>query len=270
MFAMSTLWRDLYDMVREQIEYRELLYRMISRDITIRYKQAAMGFGWAAFMPLLNTAVFSVIFMRVAPIDTAGVPYPLFAFTGLLAWNYFSTSLRFAVSSLAANAVLVGKVYFPREILPATSVFVSAVDACVASIVLVAMLAYFRQPVGWALLALPIVFAVQTVLTMAIGLMLAMANLFYRDVKYLFEVVITICMFATAVLYPVSGLTGWPGLLLSLNPMTQIIQAYRSILFENSPPLTVAFFATSLFSFCLLVCAWLWFHRSEFEFAENV
>jgi lipopolysaccharide transport system permease protein len=267
---MANLVQEFREMVGEQIEYRELLYRMTARDLTLRYKQTAMGFGWAVFMPLLNTAVFSVIFMRVALIDTDGIPYPLFAFTGLLAWNYYSSSLRFAVSSLASNAVLVGKVYFPREIFPVSATLVSAIDCFVASVVLVVMMLYYQQPVGWTILALPLVFTVQTVLTLGLGLLLAMGNLFYRDIKYLFEVLITIWMFGTSVLYPVSQIGGWAGTLLRLNPMTPIIDAYRSILFKNELPLNQDFLLASLIAGLIFMVGWLSFHRSEFEFAENV
>ena len=123
-------------MVTEQMRYRELLYQMTRRDLLLRYKQSIMGFGWAIFMPLVNTLVFSVVFMRIAPIDT-GMPYPLFAFCGLLAWNFFASSLKFAVNSLTSNASLVTKVYFPREIFPFSAVLVCFVDFVVASIVLV-------------------------------------------------------------------------------------------------------------------------------------
>ena len=107
--------------------YRELLGQIVKRDLLLRYKQTVMGFGWAVFMPLVNTAVFSVIFTRVAPIDTA-VPYPLFAFCGFLFWNFFASSLRFSVLSLTSNANLVTKVYFPREIFPFSAVLVCLVD----------------------------------------------------------------------------------------------------------------------------------------------
>src|SRR3954471_16460538 len=112
-----TAVQEMREMFVEQAEYRELLVQMTRRDLLLRYKQTIMGFGWAVFMPLVNTAVFSVIFTRVAPIDV-GVPYPLFAFSGLLAWNFFASSLRFAVNSLTSNTNLVTKVYFPREIFP--------------------------------------------------------------------------------------------------------------------------------------------------------
>src|SRR6476659_4228144 len=104
-------------MFSEQLEFRELLFQMTRRDLLLRYKQTIMGFGWAVFMPLVNTALFSVIFMRVAPIDV-GAPYPVFAYTGLLAWNFFASSLRFSLTSLTSNPNLVTKVYFPREIFP--------------------------------------------------------------------------------------------------------------------------------------------------------
>ena len=114
-------WREI---IREQIDYRELLTRMTARDLLIRYKQTVMGFAWAVFMPLVNTVVFSVIFTRVAPLDT-GMPYPLFAYTGFLAWNFFSSSLRFSATSLTSNTNLVTKIYFPREIFPFSAIIVT-------------------------------------------------------------------------------------------------------------------------------------------------
>src|SRR5262245_33318637 len=125
-------WREI---IREQIDYRELLARMTARDLLIRYKQTVMGFGWAVFMPLVNTTVFSVIFTRVASLQTP-VPYPVFAFCGLWVWNFFSSALRFSVTSLTSNANLVSKVYFPREIFPFSAVIVCLVDFAVGSVVL--------------------------------------------------------------------------------------------------------------------------------------
>src|SRR5438477_3874861 len=107
------MYAEVCEMLSEQVQYRELLLQMTRRDLLLRYKQTVMGFGWAIFMPLLNTVIFSIVFMRVAPIDV-GVPYPLFAYSGLLAWNFFASALRFSVASLTANTNLVTKVYFPR------------------------------------------------------------------------------------------------------------------------------------------------------------
>ena len=142
---LRQLRADIREMISEQVEYRELLYQMTMRDIRLRYKQTVMGFGWAIFMPLLNTAIFSVIFMRVAPIET-GVPYPIFAYCGLLAWNFFAVSLRFSVNSLTSNSSLVTKVYFPREIFPLSSILVCLVDFAVGAIVLIGMMAVLPHP----------------------------------------------------------------------------------------------------------------------------
>ena len=256
-------------MLLEIVEYRELLARVTLRDLVLRYKQTAMGFGWAIFMPLMNTVVFSVVFMRVAPIDT-GMPYPLFAFSGLLCWNFFASSLRFAVNSLTSNASLVTKVYFPREIFPLSAVMVSLADFAVGNSVLVILMAYYGTPITAALLFLPVVVAVQVAFTLAIALLLAMGNLFYRDVKYLFEVAITVWMFATAVVYPIELVGGDLGRLMAINPMTPIIDAYRSVLLLGQLPPAAPFAAAAAAAFATLSVAWVLFHRAEFRFAESI
>src|SRR5262245_22502653 len=199
---MKTLLADFREMLSEEFEYKELLYQLTLRDIRLRYKQTVMGFGWAIFMPLLNTAVFSVIFTRVAPIDTV-VPYPLFAYCGLWVWNFFASALRFSVTSLTSNTNLVTKVYFPREIFTFSSVLVCFVDFVVGASVLIALMLWYEVPLTLSLLWLPLVIATQLVFTCAIALLVSMGNLFYRDVKYLFEVIITVWMFSTSVIYPV-------------------------------------------------------------------
>ena len=265
---MRVLFADIREMVAEQIEYRELLWQMTMRDLLLRYKQTIMGFGWAVFMPLLNTAVFSVIFTQVADIQTP-VPYPVFAYCGLWVWNMFASSLRFSVISLTSNATLISKVYFPREIFPFSSVLVCLVDFAVGSVMLVGLMMWYQVPVGLSLLWLPLVVAVHVIFTAAIALLLSMANLFYRDVKYLFEAVIAVWMFATSVVYPVDRVGGTIGELLRLNPMTPIIDGYRAVILLNSPPpaalATAAALAVGLFA-----AVWVQFHRKEFEFAESI
>ena len=260
---------DVREMVQEQFEYSELLYVMSHRDLMLRYKQTIMGFGWAVFMPLVNTILFSVIFVKVVELDV-GAPYPVFAYCGLLAWNLTASALRFSVNSLTANINLVAKVYFPREIFPFSAVFVSAVDFAVGAILLVAMMIYYQMPVTPAVLFLPVILLVQVTFTAGVALFLAMANLFYRDVKYLFEVVITLWMFASSVVYPLDRLTGASKVVLSLNPMTPILDAYRDVLlFGRLPPMD-QFAAVAAVSLAVLAVAWVMFHRSEYQFAEFI
>jgi ABC-type polysaccharide/polyol phosphate export permease len=256
-------------MVSEQIEYRELLVQMVRRDLLLRYKQTVMGFAWAIFMPLVNTAVFSVVFTRVAPLQTP-VPYPLFAYCGLWAWNFFAASLRFSVVSLTSNPSMVGKVYFPREIFPFASIAVCLVDFLVSAAPLLALMLYYRVVPGPAVALLPVVVVIHVAFTAAIGLMLSVANLFYRDVKYLFELVLSVWMFVTSVLYPLDSLGGKFATVVRLNPMTPLIDAYRTVLLGVPMHDPAAYAITAIESVLLLGVAWLVFHRSEFTFAENL
>jgi len=262
-----------YALVRElfleQVEYRELLLQIVTRDMLLRYKQTVMGFGWALFMPILNTVIFSLIFMRVAPIATP-IPYPLFAFAGLLIWNFFAASLRFSLGSLTSNSTLVTKVYFPREIFPFSAIVVSLIDLCVGGAGLVVLMVYYRTaPPPSALLLVPAVLAVLVVFAAAISLLLAMANLFYRDVKYLFDVVIGAWMFVTSVLYPPTLMGGVFGEVVRLNPMSIVIDAFRAALFGGAFP-TGPFAAVSAFAAIFLMGVWATFHRAEFQFAERI
>jgi uncharacterized protein (TIGR03382 family) len=264
-----TLLQDMREMVAEQFQYRELLLQMTKRDLLLRYKQTIMGFGWAIFMPLVNTAVFSVIFTRVAPLDTP-VPYPLFAYCGLLTWNFSASAFRTAVTSLTGNAGLVSKIYFPREIFPISSLAVSIVDFAVGSSVLIGLMIWYRIAPPAQIVLLPLVLLVHVLFNAAVSLILALANLFFRDVKYIFEVVITVWMFATSVLYPIQVIGGRLGLLLRLNPLTHIIEAYRATILGAGVINATEFGATALGAVLLLGGAWLLFHRSEYEFAERI
>jgi ABC-type polysaccharide/polyol phosphate export permease len=268
--ALTRLGADVREMLHEQLEFRELLLSIVRRDLLIRYKQTIMGFGWAIFMPVLNTIIFSVIFTRVTRLDTGGIPYPIFAFTGLLPWNFFATSLRFSVASLTSNSALVTKVYFPRELFPLSAVLVSLIDFAVAFLVLVAMMVYYRTGISWTVLFLPVILLVQIAFTMGVGLLISMANLFYRDVKYLFEVVITVWMFATSVVYPVHLVGGRLAKVLMLNPMTPIIDGYRSVLLRGTLPDPGPFAAAAVLSLVVLAIGWIVFHRMEFRFAEEI
>jgi ABC-type polysaccharide/polyol phosphate export permease len=174
------------------------------------------------------------------------------------------------VSSLTANTNLVTKVYFPREIFPFSAVIVSAVDFAVGAILLVGFMAYYRMPPTPALLFLPLIVIVEIMFAAGVSLVLAMSNLFYRDVKYLFEVAITAWMFATSVLYPLDQISGRAGVLLRLNPMSIIVDAYRDVLLRGVLPPLLPFFAAAAVAMAVLAVGWLQFHRAEFQFAENV
>ena len=241
---------------------------MAKRDLVLRYKQTFMGAAWAIFMPLVNTIIFTFIFTRIARVNV-GMPYPVFAYSGLVAWNLFAASLRFSIISLTSNIPLVTKVYFPREIFPIGNVLVGLVDFLIANAVLLVLMLYYGLTPPATVVFLPAVLLVHITFTVGVSFYLAMANLFYRDVKYLFEIVINVWMFGTSVLYPAQLLEGRLFRLVQLNPMTPIIDAYRDVLIRGTLP-SQAFGVTVVSTFFILATAWVVFHRAEFRFAENI
>ena len=253
--------------LRELADARELLWSFVRRDLIVRYRSAIFGIGWAVAAPVLQMAVFAVIFTRVVRVDT-GMPYPLFALTGLVAWTLTASALRAATVSLSGNAALVAKVYFPRAVLPLASVVVAFVDFCVALVLVVALMAWYGVVPGPAALLLPVVLLVQLAFTTGLALALASANLYWRDVRYVFEVAVTVWMFATAVVYPVRGIGGTLGAVFALNPMTPIVEAYRDVLLRGVAPDWSRFGWAAAIAVAMLAAGTLLFRRAEPRFAE--
>jgi ABC-2 type transport system permease protein/lipopolysaccharide transport system permease protein len=267
--ALSRLRADVVEMVREQREFVELRRALVRRDLMLRYRNAVMGFGWAVFMPLLQMLVFTLVFTRVAPLDM-GMPYPVYAYAGLLAWTFTSSSLRAAALSLTSNPNLITKIHFPREVLPFAAVLVALFDFAIASVVLVVLIVHYDIAVGWTVAFLPVVVLVHVAFTTGIALLISMAYLFYADVKYILELVLIVWMFASSVLYPVDRVGGVLGTVMQLNPMTPIIEAYRDVILRHVLPDPGPFSLVAAFSLVVLAGGWLTFHRAEFRFAEEI
>lgn len=261
--------RQLKGMFGELFEYRELLLSIVRRDLAVRYKQTVLGFAWAVFVPLLNMIVFTAVFTRIVPLQL-DIPYPIYAYVGLVPWTFFASSLHAATGSLVGNTALINKVYFPREIFPLSTIVLAFVDFLVASSMIAVLMAYYRIAPGWTALLVPLVVVVQLAFTIGLGLLLAMGNLYYRDVRYLTGTVVTVWMFATSVVYPVERAGGTLGGLLALNPMTPIIDAYRVLLLRGELPEPGPMFYSTAIACATLMVGWTLFHRSEHRFAELV
>jgi ABC-type polysaccharide/polyol phosphate export permease len=266
---MRRLLPTLLEPYRELVASRELLYELTTRDLKIRYKQTILGTAWALFTPLVMMFIFTQIFARVAKVDTSPIPYSIFVYCGLLPWQFFSTSLKSSVDSLTRNRLLVTKIYMPREVFPISQVLSAFADFLVASVVLAALMAWHGIAPASTAWFLPIIVLVQTALTIGLALLLSMGNLFYRDVKYLFEVGLLLWMFATSVIYPIDIVGPWAWML-HLNPMTPIIDAYRSVLLTGQLPDVLGFTYASVVAVLLFVVGMAWFHESEYQFAENI
>jgi lipopolysaccharide transport system permease protein len=187
-------WKELW-------EYRELLFFLTWRDIKIRYKQAALGVGWAVLQPLLTMAIFSIIFGLLARLPSDGVPYPLFALTALLPWQLFSGALGRAGNSLVANSNLLTKVYFPRLVIPISAILAGLLDFAISFVILVVMILIYRIPLSWAILTLPLFVLLALLAALAVGLWLSALNVKYRDVQYAIPFLIQAWMYASPVAY---------------------------------------------------------------------
>jgi lipopolysaccharide transport system permease protein len=215
---------------KELWAYRELLYFFTWRDFKVRYKQTAIGILWALFQPFITMVVFSVFFGGLLQTPSDGAPYPLFVYTGLLFWQFFSTALSETSMVLITNQAIITKVYFPRLILPFSSVTTKFVDFIAASIILAGMMVYYGYtPPLTGLFILPLLLLITFMAAIGGGLFLAAVNVKYRDVRFALPFFIQTLLFVTPVIYPASiaGSYSW---MLALNPMTGVIQNARAAL----------------------------------------
>lgn len=252
------------------LSHRPLLYAWIVRTIRARYKQSLLGGLWAIVQPTVATLIFSIVFTYFVPIDTGGIPYVLFSYVAMAPWTFFTTALMDMVESLVINMNLVGKIYFPREILPLAALFARLLDFGIAVLLLVGLFLYFRVGIDVRMLVfLPGVLATQMALSLGLGLIGAALNVFYRDVKHIVTLVIQIWLYASPIIYPVTSVPEWLRPYYFINPMAGILESYRDILLRQQPPGSYLFGAIACAAILLLV-GYRFFKRVEFQFADVV
>ena len=221
---------------KELWQFRELLYVFSWRDIKVRYKQTVLGVLWAVLQPFLMMVVFSVFFGQLIKVPSDGVPYPIFVYSGLLFWNYFSSALTNASNSLTGSAGMIQKIYFPRLILPFSATVTPVVDYGFSFLVFVGLLAYYHfVPTFMGLLLIPILMLISLIASIGVGLFFASANVKYRDVKFILPFFIQLLMYLTPVIYPVSIVPERFRWIVYLNPMSGVINAARSSFLGTSP-----------------------------------
>jgi ABC-2 type transport system permease protein/lipopolysaccharide transport system permease protein len=248
---------------------RELIAHFALRDIRLRYRQAFLGVIWVLAQPVVSVAVFTLVFSRLANIPSQGVPYPLFALVGMVAWTYFSSAVLAGSSVLVANASLITKVYFPRMAAPASALIPPAVDLAV-SLGLVAVVAmYYGVFSGIRLLAVPLWLLLLAIPSFGMSLWLSALNVKYRDVQYAVAPVLQVWLFASPVAYPPTLLHGWAEFVYSLNPMVGVIQLGRwSLLATPWPGWSLVVSAGTAIG--LLVAGFTYFNRAQRQFADVV
>lgn len=262
--------RMIHAWLAEWWRYRELLFFLVWRDVKIRYKQTVLGASWALIQPFLIMVVFTVFFGKLANMPTDGIPHPIFWYSALLPWTYFSAALINAGNSLISNTDLITKVYFPRIIIPAASVLSGLVDFVIASTLLAVMMVYYGIQPGWDILVWPLAILSLIILALGAGLFLAALNVTYRDVKYALPFGVQLLLFLTPVIYPTSIIPERFRIFMALNPLSGIIESCRAALLPTRTVDWRLFGASVLITILIFLLGIIYFRRTERTFADVV
>jgi len=251
-------------------QYRELLYFLVWRDVLTRYKQTAIGAAWVIVQPVINMLIFTVVFSMLAKVPSDGIPYPVFAFTALLPWSYFSQALAKTSGSVVTSANLVTKIYFPRLLIPIAAALAPVVDLLFSFLVLLVLMVWYAMVPGWGLLALPFFMGLAILTALSVGLCASAINVRYRDVGSIIPFVAQVWMYVSPVAYPVSMVPEKWRLLYSLNPMVGVIEGFRWALLGTAPPdpAMMAVSTTAVLVLCLVGI--VYFKKMEQSFADDI
>jgi len=262
--AMRNKW------FKELWQYRELLYFLVWRDLKVRYKQTIFGIAWAIIQPLFTMLVFFVFFGKMAKIPSDNIPYPVFSYSALVAWTYFSGSSTYAANSLVGNSNLLSKVYFPRATIPCAAVISGLPDFAIASLVLIGIMAYYHIPPSWGLLFWPVVVIPLVLLALGISMLLSALNVKYRDMKYAVPFGFQLWLFATPIVYPMSIIPEHYRTWLAINPLVGIIEAFRALVIPSRAIDWVMLGMSLGVTLLVFLIGFLYFHRAERAFADII
>jgi lipopolysaccharide transport system permease protein len=252
------------------IDHRDLFWTLTRHRIRVRYKQSVLGLAWAVVQPVALMLIFTLAFSRIARVSSEGIAYPLFAYSGLLMWSFLSTGLSNITHSVVANAQLITKVYFPREILPLTYLAAALFDWCIGAVVLGALLAYYDHVLTWnALYALPILVLLAGLVT-GVGLLLAALQVPFRDVGIAIPLAIYLWLFSTPIAYPLSAVPETYRSWFLLNPMTGIVESFRDAVIRGAAPDPRVLVVPVLMTIVLVPLGYIFFKRTERTMADVI
>lgn len=262
--------------LKELWEYRELLYFLTWRDIKVRYKQTVLGAAWAIIQPFFTMVVFTIFFGKMAKVGSDGLPYPIFSYAGLLPWTFFAHGLSQSSNSLVGSSNLIKKVFFPRLVIPISSVLSGVVDFFIAFTVLLGMMAWYHIWPNPAIVFLPFLLLLALGTALGVGMWLSALNVQFRDIRYVVPFFVQVWLFVTPVIYPSSRVIphlenlGLPGWLLGLNPMAGVVEGFRWALLGTQSTPGPLILVSSLVALTLLVSGTFYFRRMEKTFADVV
>lgn len=262
--SSKNYWNDIW-------KYRELFFFLAWRDILVRYKQTVIGLAWSLLRPFLTMLVFTFIFGRLAKFPSGGIPYPIFVYVAMLPWQFFSTSFTDASNSLIGNSNMLTKIYFPRVIIPTSTVIVNLVDFLLSFVLLIGLMFWFHFTAAWTIVTLPLFLIQSLLISLGAGFYVAAVNVKYRDFKYIVPFVVQIGLYISPVGFS-SSIAGekWR-LLYSLNPMVGVIDGFRWAISGDSNQIYLPGYYLSLGMTLLLTILGLWyFRKTERSFADII
>ena len=251
-------------------QYRELLGYLIWRDTKVRYKQAVMGAGWAVFQPIFSMLLFTAIFSYVAKLPSDGLPYPLFAYAGMLPWNFIAQATSRSGTSLVGESHLISKIYFPRLIIPLAAASAPAVDLLCALLMIIPLMLWFGVPPGWQILLFPLFLVMALLTALAFSLWFSALHVRFRDVGHVIPFFVQSWMFASPVVYPVSVVPQKWRLLYNLNPVVGVVEGFRWTLLGQPAPSLKTILPSMCIVLLLLVSGLVYFKRTERTFADVI
>jgi lipopolysaccharide transport system permease protein len=255
---------------RELKQYRDLLYFLVARDIKVKYKQTVLGGLWAVIQPFFMMVVFTLFFGKLAKIPSDGIPYPIFNYTAMIAWTYFAQAVSQSGNSIVGSGSLITKVYFPRIIIPITPVMAGLLDFSIAFVVLLGMMLYFHIFPTILVLMLPVLILLMMLIASGMGMLLAALNAKYRDIRYTIPFLMQFWMFATPIVYPTSLVPEKYRLIYAINPMTGVIEGFRSALLGTVDFPTEMVLLSFIISLALFLTGLSYFKQVERHFADVI
>jgi lipopolysaccharide transport system permease protein len=253
----------------ELIEYRDLFCFLVWRDIKVMYAQTIMGFSWAILQPLIQIAIFTIIFGKIAKIPTEGIPYMLYSTVAIIPWTYLSTAMTQSSQSLVQGINMLGKVYFPRLIFPVTPVLARLIDFLISVVLILIVSLYYRVMPTWNLVFLPLFFVQMISIATGVGMWLSAMAIRFRDVKYAMPFVVRMLMYAAPIVYSASSIPAKYRIFYSLNPIVGVIEGYRAC-FLGTPILWIYIWPGFLTTIILLISGVLYFKRMEKIFVDVI
>jgi lipopolysaccharide transport system permease protein len=254
----------------ELFSYRELIYNLAMKQIKVNFKQSVLGFVWAILKPACTVLILTVVFSRIAKFPSDGIPYPLFAFGALIPWTFFTTMVGAGVPSLVNNAHLIKKIYFPREVLPISTIIGASLDVVISAIIFIGLLAFYRVGITLNILFIIPIFAIEFLFGFGLVLLLGTVNVWYRDVNQAVSLLLQFWMYLTPIIYPFSMVPEKYKVLYVMNPMVGIVEGFRNAVIKGITPDMGLLGISTAIGAVTFVIGYLVFKSNEFDFADVI